>query len=459
MTMTSLRDRFAALDQRRIPDLWPDVERRAADLARTEPLTSVSVRGASRRTGADDRGGGLLIAATLLVAVLAGTIAVGSGLVSLPKIAPSPAPSQTAPTASEGSSTPQPSRSLEPSGPRTGGVAPWVVFQVSAGNGAAGGHDTRLWAIRADGGDSHELRAGNYMTTAWSRDGTRLLLNDGRLWLADVADAIGPFADTGIAVPQSAQWEAFDFALDGEHVVFVQRDKCPRGSAASGSDAIVLAAYVAETAGANCWVLSTIDLRTTKRTELDRTLVRDQTARENFALELPAWSPDGTRIAYVVVDEAHGTSELWVVDRDGSDPTKVDLDAAVPVSGPRWSPDGTRIAFTSQRWLSTSDSDSAIAVVELATGHVVRLTVGASSGRQQVCCADWIDDTRLRVQGASPDDGDRFWVVPSDGGPADPDPFVDLTDVLAAHDPPLRPSIRSAPGDPGRSFFWQPAGR
>jgi hypothetical protein len=457
MTMTRLRDRFAALDQRRMPDLWPDVERRAADLDRAEPLTSVRVRGAIGRTGAGDRGGGLLIAAALLVAALAGTIALGSGLVSPPKIVPAPAPSSA--SSPPAATPPATSATPQPSGPLTGGAAPWVVFQVNAGNGVAAGRDTRLWAMRADGSDSHQLRAGGYMTMAWSRDGRRLLLNDGRLWVAEVDDAIGPFVDTGIVVPQSAQWEAFDFAPDGEHVVFVQRDKCPRGTAGAGSGAIVLAAFVAETAGANCWVLTTIDLRTAKRTELNRTLVRDQTARENLALELPAWSPDGTKIAYAVLDQARGTSELWVVNGDGSNPRMVDLDGAMPVSGPRWSPDGTRISFTSVRWLSDTESDSAIAVVELATGHVTRLTVGTSPGPQHVCCAEWIDEASLRVQGWNSDDADRFWVVRSDGVPAEPTLLADLTDALATSDPPLRPMMRSAPGDPGRSMFWQPAGR
>jgi hypothetical protein len=76
-----------------------------------------------------------------------------------------------------------------------------------------------------------------------------------------------------------------------------------------------------------------------------------------------------------------------------------------------------------------------------------------------VCCAEWIDEASLRVQGWNSDDADRFWVVRSDGVPAEPTLLADLTDALATSDPPLRPMMRSAPGDPGRSMFWQPAGR
>jgi dipeptidyl aminopeptidase/acylaminoacyl peptidase len=206
-------------------------------------------------------------------------------------------------------------------------------------------------------------------------------------------------------------------------------------------------------------VISTLDVRTGHRHDLRQTQVMDQTAHENLALELPAWSPDGTKIAYARVDERLGTGELWIVNADGSNPAKVALDADASVSGPRWSPDGTRISFTSVTWLSGGESDSAIGVVELATGHVTRLTVTPDPAVQHACCADWIDDAHLRVQAAVSGDGTRFWAVPLDGDPVGAALLADLTDAVAGDALPGRPSMRSAPGDPGRTFFWQPTGR
>ena len=59
----------------------------------------------------------------------------------------------------------------------------------------------------------------------------------------------------------------------------------------------------------------------------------------------PAWSPDGTRIAYDSYPSAGGAVAVWLMDPDGSD--KVRLPPAPGSdSEPAWSPDGAKIAFT-----------------------------------------------------------------------------------------------------------------
>ncbi|HEY6677867.1 MAG TPA: hypothetical protein VI411_03090, partial [Actinomycetota bacterium] len=61
---------------------------------------------------------------------------------------------------------------------------------------------------------------------------------------------------------------------------------------------------------------------------------------------LPAWSPDGARIAFV--SNRDGNDEIYVMNADGSDQERLTTDPNEDLS-PNWSPDATRIAFQSNR--------------------------------------------------------------------------------------------------------------
>jgi TolB protein len=60
----------------------------------------------------------------------------------------------------------------------------------------------------------------------------------------------------------------------------------------------------------------------------------------------PAWSPDGTRIAFASQAPDEAASQIWVMSSDGSD--RVQL-TTLEGSSPTWSPDGMRLAFVSRR--------------------------------------------------------------------------------------------------------------
>ncbi len=60
----------------------------------------------------------------------------------------------------------------------------------------------------------------------------------------------------------------------------------------------------------------------------------------------PAWSPDGKRIAMVLSKDAN--SEIYVMNADGSNKQRLTNDPAVD-SSPTFSPDGRQIAFVSER--------------------------------------------------------------------------------------------------------------
>ena len=59
----------------------------------------------------------------------------------------------------------------------------------------------------------------------------------------------------------------------------------------------------------------------------------------------PAWSPDGTKIAFTT--DRDGNFEIYVMNADGTGQTRLTNNAAAD-DEPAWSPDGSKIAFTSR---------------------------------------------------------------------------------------------------------------
>lgn len=86
----------------------------------------------------------------------------------------------------------------------------------------------------------------------------------------------------------------------------------------------------------------------------------------------PAWSHDGTRIAFI--GAVNGQHKVWVMNADGSNAHQVTTDAGFD-SSPTWSPDGTTIAFT--RWNTTTPDTHGedLMFVHVASGAVQRLAL------------------------------------------------------------------------------------
>ena len=83
--------------------------------------------------------------------------------------------------------------------------------------------------------------------------------------------------------------------------------------------------------------------------------------------EKPAWSRDGNRIAYHGCDERGDNCAVWVMQPGGFNPAR--LTTAPSDTAPAWSPDGTQVAFVSAR-----SGNWELYLIDIATGQEERLT-------------------------------------------------------------------------------------
>jgi len=99
-----------------------------------------------------------------------------------------------------------------------------------------------------------------------------------------------------------------------------------------------------------------------------------------FADFEPAWSPDGTRIA-IMSKRNQFQWNIWTIAPDGSNPIQLTNTGAENMDlNPEWSPDGTKITFASNR---AHDPELAVYVMDADGSHPTRLTVtaqGSSAG-------------------------------------------------------------------------------
>ena len=108
---------------------------------------------------------------------------------------------------------------------------------------------------------------------------------------------------------------------------------------------------------------------------------------------LPAWSPDGTRLAFT--SSRDGNEEFYIVNRDGSGLRRLTNSPSVEVT-PTWSPTGNQLAFVSDRtgsrrstsstWTAPTEADhqrDALRPTHLVAGAVQRDRVHVTGGRRQ----------------------------------------------------------------------------
>ncbi len=132
----------------------------------------------------------------------------------------------------------------------------------------------------------------------------------------------------------------------------------------------------------------------------------------------PSWSPDGTKIAFVRLDLEQDLRELYVIDADGGNATRLLNDPDGDAFVPAWSPDGTFIVYD---WTPEGERGHIHVIRADGTGDR-RLTNHPKNDTSPA----WSPNGRRILFASNRDDSDDIYAMDTDGTDV-----VNLTDTDA----------------------------
>jgi dipeptidyl aminopeptidase/acylaminoacyl peptidase len=249
----------------------------------------------------------------------------------------------------------------------------WVAYTVGTANRDEDKNEERIWMVPAAGGEAIRLTAQDVSSShpRWSPDGKFLAFRSARnggktqVWLLN---RLGGEAQKLTETPQDV--EDFDWAPDSNRLVLVLRDAKPEEleeAKAKDKDKDDSSSKDKKAKTPKPWVVDrlqfkrdTIGYLDRRRTHLYVFDVRrkslTQVTSGDFDDDEPAWSPDGTRLAFtsnrsVPDPDRTYNSDIWVVAADNADKggqlTQVTSNPGEDHQA-AWSPDGNWITFSSQ---------------------------------------------------------------------------------------------------------------
>jgi Tol biopolymer transport system component len=256
-------------------------------------------------------------------------------------------------------------------------------------------YDGGLWTIRADGTEARQLAA-QASHPSWSRDDARIVFDHGAdrqrgVYRVDAAGGDLRRLAAGTSPAWSPDGSAIAF-VRGQHVYAINPD---------GTGERKLTTATRPTTGPLSWSPDSTRIAVARGGDIYSVRVdgagQTRVTTSPHPEGTPAWSPDGTKIAYVGSPRPDGWGTIYVVNEHGTGVTRLSPTGSAYYRSPSWSPDSSRIAFV--------DADGAFWVVNAGGGGARQLggnlwdspqwspdgstiAVGDSDRNTGVCCSN-----------------------------------------------------------------------